>query len=160
MEKKVYELLKKLGIEYNIVEHPALFSGKDNKKYNIKFNSVVCKNLFITNNKKNQYYLFILPLEKKINLKLAQEELKESRLSFGDEKTLEEKLKIKSGSVSVFNIINVEKTDIIFVIDKEILTYKKVGFHPNINTLTVEFDPKELPKILEKFNVNYKFIEM
>lgn len=158
MKNEVYQLLNKLHIQYDKVEHPPLFTCEDNKKYNIKFDAIVCKNLFIRNSNKSQYYLVALPLEKRVDLKLLQMLLGEKRLSFGNENVLEEKLRIKSGAVSIFNIINLKDKDIMFILDEDILKCEKVGFHPNINTETVIFNPKELNKIFEYYNVNYKFI--
>ena len=59
---------------------------------------------------------------------------------------------------SIFNIINLKDKDMMFILDEDILKCEKVGFHPNINTETVIFNPKELNKIFEYYNVNYKFI--
>ncbi len=160
MENEVYELLDKLNIEYKIVNHPPLFTYEDSKKYNIKIDAVICKNLFIKNKDKSQYYIFVLPVEKKANLKLAQELLEESRLSFGDECMLQEKLGVKSGSVSIFNVINLKERDIIFVLDEEILKCQKVAFHPNTNTLSVIFNPNDICKIFEFYNIKYKFIKL
>lgn len=160
MEHEVYELLDKLNIEYTKVNHPPLFTCEDNKKYNIKFDAVVCKNLFIRNSNKSQYYLVSLPLEKRVDLKSLQILLGEKRLSFGDENVLEEKLGIKSGAVSIFNIINLKDNDIIFILDEDILKYEKIGFHPNINTATVIFNPKEIHKIFECYGIEYKFIKI
>ncbi len=160
MENEVYELLDKLNIEYKKVEHPALFTSEDNKKYNIKIDATVCKNLFIRNSNKSQYYIFVLPLNKKIDLKLSQKQLGEKRLSFGDEAILEEKLGVKTGSVSIFNVINLKEKDIIFILDEDILQCDKVGFHPNINTATVIFKPNELHKIFKHYDIKYKFIKI
>ncbi len=160
MENEVYKLLDKLNIEYTKIEHPPLFTCEDNEKYNIKFDAVVCKNLFIRNNNKSQYYVVSLPLEKRVDLKSLQMILGEKRLSFGNENVLEEKLGIKSGAVSIFNIINLKDKDISFILDEDILKYEKVGFHPNINTETVIFNPKELHRIFECYDVKYKFIKM
>jgi len=160
MKNKVYELLNKLNINYTKIEHPPLFTCEDNKKYNIKFNAIICKNLFIKNSNRSQHYLFVLPLEKKLNLKLLQMLLKESRLSLENEDILEEKLGVKTGSVSIFNIINLKEKDIIFILDENILAYEKVGFHPNTNTETIILNPKELHKIFQYFNIKYKFIKM
>lgn len=160
MENEVYRLLDKLNIEYTKIEHPPLFTCEDNEKYNIKFDAMVCKNLFITNSNKSQYYLVALPLEKRIDLKLLQLILEEKRLSFGNENALEQKLGVKTGSVSIFNIINLKDKDIILILDEDILRYEKIGFHLNINTATVIFNPKEITKILEHYNVEYKFIKI
>ncbi len=158
MENQVYELLDNLNINYTKIEHPPLFSAKDNEKYNVKIDALVCKNLFLRNNNKSQYYIVALPLEKRANLKLIQEELSESRLSFGDEKTLVKKLGIKPGSVSIFNVTNPNSNDIIFLLDKDLLKSTKIGFHPNANTATIIFDSKELSRIFDFYNVKYKFI--
>lgn len=160
MENEVYKLLDKLNIEYTKIEHPPLFTCEDSKKYHIKFDAVICKTLFIRNSNKSQYYLFALPIEKKINLKSLQILLEETRLSFSNENILEDKLGVRSGSVSIFNVISLKDKDIIFVLDEDILKYEKVAFHPNINTVTVIFNPKKLNKIFEFYKVKYKFIKM
>lgn len=84
------------------------------------------------------------------------EQLQETRLSFGNEEILFEKFKIKSGSVSILNIIEVEKTDVKFIIDETLLKFKKVCFHPNINTETVVFYSKDIEKIMNNYNNSYK----
>lgn len=160
MEEKVYKILEELGIEYEKVTHPALFTVEDDKKYGIKFNGISCKNLFVRNEKKTKYYLIILPTTKRANLKDIQKKLNETRFSFGNEEALFEKLRIRSGSVSLLNIIEVERTDVKFVIDKSILSAEKVGFHPNKNTATVLFDSKYIEKILNNYNVEYEFLDI
>ena len=158
MEEKVYELFEKLNIAYEKVEHPPLFVCGDDEKYGVKFDGLHCKNLFLRNKNKSNYYLVSMPAEKRADLRELQEKLEETRLSFGNEETLWEKLNIKSGSVSLLNIITVEKTDIEFIIDDELLKSEKVGFHPNVNTATVFFSPNEIRKILEYYNVRYRFL--
>jgi len=132
MQNEIYKLLNSLNIKYTKTHHLPLFSCEDNKKYNIKFDTMICKNLFIRNGNKSQYYIIIIPLEKKINFKTLQKILSETRLSFGDEKILEEKLGIKTGSVSVFNIINQKCNDIIYILD---VKYERVGFHSSLHFL-------------------------
>ena len=82
MDEKVYKLFRELEIPFEKIEHPALFSCNDNEKYNLSFNGTICKNLFIRNSNKSQYYLIVLPIEKQLNLKDLQKLLNESRLSF------------------------------------------------------------------------------
>ena len=160
MENEVYKLLNELEIEYEKIEHPPLFSGSDSEKYNVKIDALDCKNLFLRNNKKTQYYLVCLPVEKRADLKKLQEKLNETRLSFGNEQVLEEKLGIKSGSVSIFNVINLTDKSLIFILDEDMLKGERVAFHPNINTASVMFSPKYLTKILEHFGAKYKFIKV
>lgn len=160
MEEKVYDVLNKLNIDFEKVEHPPLFTSEDGLKCSIEFDGVACKNLFIRNKDKSNYYLVIIPSYKKANLKDVQEKLHETRFSFGSEDVLFEKLRIKSGSVSLLNIIEVEHTDVKFIVDSSLLDIKKIGFHPNKNTITVLFEPQNIAKILDYYHADYEFIEI
>ena len=120
---------------------------------------MICKNLFLTNSNKTKYYFAILSLNKKLNLKYLQKYLSETRLSFVSDNNLEDKLNVKSGSVSIFNIINV-KDDITYILDEDIFKYEKVGFHPNINTETILFNSDKIVKILEYYRAEYYIISM
>lgn len=157
---EVYAFFDRLGIPYRKVEHPPMFTQADNDKYRPKIDAVIFKNLFLRNKNKSRYYLLSLPLYKKADLLLLQHILGESRLSFGVEAMLEEKLNIKAGSVSVLNIIGVKKTDVIFLIDRSALEYEMIGVHPNDNTATIIFPPGALSKIFDFFGIEYRFLEL
>ncbi len=158
MKEKVIKELKNLNIEFNLIEHPAIFSEKDEEGLDLKFNSTSFKNLFLRNKKKDTFYLYCLPAKKRGNIKVLEKILDEKKLCFGTEEELFEKLAITPGSVSVLNIIEKEKTDVIFILDNEIKESKLVGFHPNDNKYTVEINYKDIEKVLEKYNVEYKYV--
>ena len=158
IQEKVYSVFGELGISYEKVDHRALFSQADNDESPININGVILKNLFLRNKNKGKYYLFTLPLDKKADLLSLQHELDESRLSFGNEEMLAEKLNTIKGSVSLLNIIGVESTDVVFLIDQEIYQYEKIALHPNDNTASVIFSPKDIKKVLDHYNVEYRFI--
>ena len=158
VQEKVYAVFDEMGIPYEKVDHPAIFSQADNEKRPIDIDGVILKNLFLRNKSKSKYYLFVLPLEKKADLLALQQAIKESRLSFGNEDKLAEKLNIKKGSVSLLNIIGVESTDVVFLIDKEVFEYEKIALHPNDNTASVVFSPEDIIKILEAYVAEYIII--
>ena len=158
VQEKVYTLFKKLNIPYEVAFHTALKSQADNEENPRNIDGVILKNLFLRNKNKSKYYLFTLPLDKRADLGELSEKLLESRLSFGNEKSLAEKLEIKPGSVSLLNIIGVEKTDVIFIIDSEVLDYDRIALHPNDNTASIIFSPKEISNILDCYSIEYIFI--
>lgn len=160
MEDKVYEIFNKLGIKYEVVHHPAAFTCGDINEDEIVFDGVNCKNLFLRNRNKSNYYLISTSIDKKVDLKVVEKTLEETKLSFGNAERLKEKLNIESGSVSVLNIIGVEETDVTFLLDKSFLESKYVGFHPNVNTATIIFESKDIEKVLNNYGANYKFIEI
>ena len=50
--------------------------------------------------------------------------------------------------------------NVTFVLDKNIMSYERVSFHPNDNTASVTFNPENIIKIMEKYNKNYMFLEV
>lgn len=156
--EKVLNVFEELNIPFTLTEHPPLFTIADYEKYDVKFDGMTFKNLFIRNQKKTAYYLVSLPENKRANLKLLQELLGETKLSFGSEPDLAAKLATTPGSVSALNIIGIENTDVQFIIDNEALSHEKVGFHPNDNTATITFAPSALETIMQKYNANYRFL--
>ena len=63
----IYDIFKQLNIEFKETEHEPIFTIE--QAQNIKnINGTGCKNLFLTNRKKN-YYLVLLEETKRANIK-------------------------------------------------------------------------------------------
>jgi Ala-tRNA(Pro) deacylase len=159
-QEKVYALLDGLGIQYSKVDHPPLFTQADNEIHRVNIGAIIFKNLFLRNRDKSRYYLLSLPLNKRADLIEVQRVLGETRLSFGDVDALADKLNIQHGSVSFLNVVGVENTNVVFLLDKSCFDYELIGVHPNDNTATVIFAPSEIPRIFGHFGVAYKLIEL
>ena len=142
------------------VDHPPLFTQADNEIHRVNIGAAIFKNLFLRNKDKSSYYLLSLPLTKRADLGTVARILGETRLSFGDENALREKLNIEHGSVSFLNIIDAENTDVELLIDNAVFGYDLIGVHPNDNTATVIFEPQEIPKILNACGAKYMFLEL
>ena len=156
--ERVYALLGRLGIEYEVIEHPPIFTQADSADKRVKIDAVIFKNLFLRNKNKSRYYLYSLPLEKRADLVAVAKTLGETRLSFGDEDALQEKLNIQHGAVSFLNIIGAEGTDVTLLIDSSAFDFDRIGVHPNDNTATVILKPQDIQKILDACGVKYKFL--
>ena len=174
---KVYEVFDSLGIPYEVVSHPPINSVADRERQGVVVDAVICKNLFLCNKDKNRYYLFTLPLDKRANLAALQKTLGETRFSFGDEEALWDMLRVTPGSVSLLNIIGARdnapagdeprasqgetcKKPLMFLIDAETLTLKRIGLHPNDNAATIMFGADQLPKLLEHYGAAYEFVDL
>ena len=157
-KQDVYRVFDELGIKFRVVEHPPIFTHADNEKYRVNFGAVICKNLFLRNREKTHYYLLTLPLNKRADLVAVRQILGETRLSFGEDDALFEKLRIKSGSVSFLNVIGAANTDVTFLIDQAALDNEEIGVHPNDNTATVIFSTRDIHKIFDYFGARYRFI--
>ncbi|MDR0223353.1 MAG: prolyl-tRNA synthetase associated domain-containing protein [Oscillospiraceae bacterium] len=156
--ERVYALLNELGVIYEVVEHPAMFSAVDNELHERDINATIFKNLFLRNKDKSRYYLYSLPIMKRADLVTLASHISETRFSFGNEDELWSKLRIRHGSVSPFNIIDVPDTDVEILIDREIFACGRFGIHPNDNTATVILSPNDLMIILDAAGCCYRII--
>ena len=147
----IYEVLNKLNIEYQMVEHEEVFTAEQSKHIKNMIEGVGGKTLFLKD--KNNYYLYLLDDERQANLKFLSKSLNIGRLSFGNEDELYDKLKLKKGSVTPLGIIN-DNSSVILIIDKT-LKGKKILTHPNINTATVSIRYDDLIKFIKYCNNTY-----
>ena len=147
----IYEVLNKLNIEYQMVEHEEVFTAEQSKHIKNMIEGVGGKTLFLKD--KNNYYLYLLDDERQANLKFLSKSLNIGRLSFGNEDELYDKLKLKKGSVTPLGIIN-DNRSVILIIDKT-LKGKKILTHPNINTATVSIRYDDLIKFIKYCNNTY-----
>ena len=152
----LYEIFKKLDIEFSEVEHEAVFTIEQANSIKNKIAGIGCKNLFLTN-KKGRYVLVILMEDKKANIKQIAKAVNVTHLSFAQESELENILKLKKGSVTPLGIINDNDNKVAIVIDKD-LQKKKLLFHPNTNTKTIAIAYDDLIKFIEFAKHNYIFI--
>lgn len=163
MEEKVIKVFDKLNIEYEIIHHDNIYKATDRIGKNIDFNGAICcKNLLVkeqSGENKGKLYLISLEINKKANLKEIASKLNASRFTFATEDELVNNLGIRTGNASILNIIEKPDTNVTFVIDKKLLNYEKVAFHPNDNSMSIVFSPIYIKDIMEEFNAKYYFVE-
>lgn len=147
-KEAVYEVLNNLGIGYNIITHPAVFTSAEADQYRTLFEGSRCKNLFLRNEKGNTHYLVIIDQSKNVNLKRLAVELGEKRLSFASPGGLLKHLGLTPGSDSVFGLINNPERDVVVILDEALQKEKTINFHPNVNNETLTILYSDLLKFL------------
>jgi len=147
-EQKVYEALERLNISYVRHEHPPVFTVEEAEQYWEDITGAHCKNIFLRNKKGNRHYLVILEHSKKADLKVLENQLGESRLSFASPERLMRYLGLEAGAVSPFGLINDSNKEVRIVIDLDLKEEGRVNFHPNVNTVTVGIEFKDFEKFL------------
>ena len=163
IEVAVYDLLDRLGVEYERVDHaPAMTMEvcraideafgrihlSDNKPLEVpedgEPHAVVCKNLFLTNKQHSRLFLLMMPGDKKFLTKNLSAQINSARLSFADEVLLKEKLGLTPGSVSVFGLMQDHGGEVELLIDRDLLVCDHVGCHPCINTSSLRLRTSDL----------------
>ena len=147
-EMAVYELLDELEIPYLRVDHEAAATVDDCHEVDEALGIHICKNLFLCNRQKTDFYLLMMPGLKKFKTKELSAQLGTARLSFAEAEYMEEYLNITPGSVSVMGLINDKEHRVRLLIDQELLQDEFVGCHPCVNTASLKIRMKD---ILEKF---------
>jgi len=148
IERKVLDALDKLGIAYARHEHPPVFTVEDAVKYWTELRGTHCKNLFLRNKKGNRHYLVIAPTSRTIDLRRLNSLLDEDRLSFGSPERLQRCLGLEPGAVSPFGLINDREKEVRVIVDAELRDSRFLGFHPNVNTATLDIAFADFEKFL------------
>ncbi len=143
-EIRVYDLLDKLGIEYEHVDHPAAMTMQDCEEVDKILDAITCKNLFLCNQQKTKFYLLMMPGEKKFVTKEVSKMIGSARLSFAPEQFMEEFLDITPGSVSVLGLMNDRENRVQLLIDEDVINAEYFGCHPCINTSSLRMKVSDL----------------
>jgi len=147
-EIRTYDLLDALGITYQRLDHDVANTIGECKEIDERLEATICKNLFLCNSQKTEFYLLMMPGEKKFVTKVVSKMLGKSRLSFAKPEHMAEILDITPGSVSVMGLMNDKERKVTLVIDKVVLEGDYIGLHPCINTSSLKIKTRDL---LDKF---------
>lgn len=142
----LYEILNKLNIKYDEIEHDAVYTVEEANRIESMIEGIGCKNLFLTD--KNKYFLYVLKDDKRADLKELAKYLNVLRLGFGNEDKLMELLGLTKGSVTPLGIINDKDYEVTIVLDKDLVGCKLLC-HPNTNTKTMNIEYDDLIKLIE-----------
>jgi Ala-tRNA(Pro) deacylase len=148
IERPVLEALDALAIPYVRHEHPPVATVEEAEKHWAGLKGTHCKNLFLRNYKGNRHYLVIALVTRGIDLRRLNAELGEDRLSFASPERLRRWLGVEPGSVSPFGLINDESRHVQVVCDAALRSSAALGFHPNVNTATLEIALADFEKFL------------
>ena len=160
-EKKVYDVLDLLGIEYWRVDHSPADTMEDCLAVDSVLGTQMCKNLFLCNRQKTVFYLLLMPADKPFKTKELSQQINSARLSFADACDMEKYLDITPGSVSVMGLMNDKEKAVNLLIDRDLLNYEYIGFHPCINTSSVKAKTDDiLNKFLTYIGRTYTLVEL
>ena len=160
-EMAVYDLLEQLEIPYLRVDHEEAASVEDCHDVDRILGIHICKNLFLCNAQKTDFYMLLMPGNKKFKTKELSSQIHSARLSFAGPEHMEEFLNISPGSVSVMGLMNDSNKRVRLLIDMDILQDEYVGCHPCVNTSSLKIKTKDiLDKFLPYVEHDYTVVEL
>ena len=156
-EIRTYDLLDKLGVAYERVDHAPAMTMEVCQEIDKVLQATICKNLFLCNRQETKFYLLMIPDTKVFHTKDLSAKIGSARLSFAKPEYMEKFLDITPGSVSVLGLMNDTENHVQLLIDEDVLKSEFVGCHPCINTSSIRFHTSDLiEKVLPV--VNHDFI--
>ena len=142
-EIRTYDFLDSLGVDYQRMDHEAAFTMEACKEVDEALGVEMCKNLFLCNRQKTDFYLLLIPGDKVFKTKELSKQIGSARLSFASAEYMEKYLDITPGSVSVLGLMNDHEKKVQLLIDEDVLKDPYFGCHPCINTSSLKFSTKD-----------------
>ena len=133
--KDLFDRLKALGIATQTVEHAPMFTVEDSRALRGEIPGGHTKNLFLKC-KKGSFWLVVAHEETRVDLKRLAKQLGAGRFSFGNEQLLGEVLGVPAGAVTPFALINDHDQRLGVVLDRALLDFERLNFHPLENSAT------------------------
>ena len=146
LEKEIrcYDLLDKLGVEYQRIDHEAAMTMEACAEIDKVLDATICKNLLLCNRQNTAFYLLMIPGDKVFKTSVLSKEIGSSRLSFAKPEYMLEYLDITPGSVSVLGLMNDHDHHVELLMDADVLKGEYFGCHPCINTSSLRIKTADL----------------
>ena len=160
-EIRVYDFLDNLGIEYGRVDHDAAMTMEACVWVDKALETTMCKNLMLCNRQCTDFYILLLPGEKKFKTSVLSKQIGSSRLSFADGAYMERFLDITPGALSILGLMNDKENRVKLLIDKDVLNGEHIGVHPCVNTSSLKLKTSDLmEKIIPAMGHEPTFVEL
>ena len=148
-EIRTYDFLDSLGVDYQRMDHEAAFTMEACKEVDEALGVEMCKNLFLCNRQKTQFYLLCMMPDKPFHTKDLSAQIHSARLSFAPEELLWELLHCTPGSATVLGLANDTERRVQLLIDREVYNAPYFSCHPCICTSTLRLKTADvLDKLL------------
>lgn len=143
-EIRVYDFLDDHGIEYWRTDHAPADTMEVCCEIDAVLGATICKNLFLCNRQKTQFYLLMMPGDKPFKTKEITSQIGSARLSFASPEDMEKYLDIRPGAVSVMGLMNDHENHVQLLVDEDVMKGEYLGCHPCVNTSSMKVRTEDI----------------
>lgn len=143
-EIRVYDFLDDHGIEYWRTDHAPADTMEVCSEIDAVLGATICKNLFLCNRQKTQFYLLMMPGDKPFKTKEITSQIGSARLSFASSEDMEKYLDIRPGAVSVMGLMNDHENHVQLLVDEDVMKGEYLGCHPCVNTSSMKVRTEDI----------------
>ena len=160
-EIRTYDYLDSLGIAYQRTDHEPADNMEACNEIDAILGVLICKNLFLCNRQKTNFYLLMMPGKKKFKTKELSSQINSARLSFAEPEDMLKYLDIEPGAVSIMGLMNDNDHVVQLLIDEDVLKGESVGCHPCVCTSSLKLKTKDLiDRFLPATGHTYKIVHL
>lgn len=147
----ILNILKEKNIWFELEDHEAVFNMEDLNNLNLKYKDRDAKNIFLRDDKKQNYYLITVKGDKRVDLKQFRKDFNTRNLSFASSEDLMRILNLVPGSVSPLGMLNDNELKVTLYLDEFFLSNNGIiGVHPNENTATIWLKVTDLVNLIKQ----------
>lgn len=148
-KQETLQFLQDSGIRFELTEHKAVYHMGELSAAAIPYPEADAKNLFIRDDKKQNYYLLTVKGDKRADLKAFRKANDTRPLCFASEEDLLRLMGLTPGSVTPLGILNDEGRTVKVFLDRAFFDEPHlIGVHPNDNTATVWMKTEDLVNLI------------
>ena len=144
LETKVYERFTELGIEFERVDNDSISTMEECEEVGKVLGTDICKTILACTRNKSEYYLIVLPGDKRFESKVASKAVGSSRLSFASSEDMEALLGTTPGNASPLSVVNDEAGRVKIAVEKELAGSEFIACNVGVNTTHIRFKTKDL----------------
>ena len=148
-EAAAFDLLEQLGIDYDRVSSEPADTMEKCAAVSAVLGMPICKNLFLCNRQKTQFYLLCMGPDKPFHTKDLSAQIGSARLSFAPEEKLWELLRCTPGSATILGLANDTEHQVRLLMECGIYDADYLSCHPCICTSSLKLKMSDvLTKLL------------
>lgn len=160
-EIRVYDFLDKQNVEYWRIDHEPAYTMEVCQEIDKSLEATICKNLFLCNRQKTDFYLLLIPGDKVFKTKELSHLIGSARLSFGEPAFMEEFLDITPGAASILGLMNDTENRVRLLVDEDVLKGEYLGCHPCVNTSSLKLRTEDVfGKLLEAMHHDMTVVKL
>ena len=147
-EAAAFGILETLGIGYDRVSSDPADTMEKCAAVSEVLGVPICKNLFLCNRQKTDFYLLCMGPDKPFHTKDLSHQIGSARLSFAPEESLWELLHCTPGSATILGLMNDHERQVRLLVDNDLKSPEFFGCHPCINTSSLRLKTADVFKVL------------
>lgn len=146
-EEAAFALLEELAMDYDRVSSEPADTMEKCAAVSAVLGVPICKNLFLCNRQKTQFYLLCMPSSKPFHTKDLSHQLGCARLSFAPPEAMEELLRVHPGSASILSLLFDREHRVQLVMDRETKACEYFSCHPCESTGTLKLRTRDVLEV-------------